>query len=475
MKASTFLVFPFFSGVFALHARNSSTSSDGPVDPSIAQCDDKWLDDASSPNLRWAAAGAKTAWDQVLTEWWPEQANPDRKLSFSQFVANHFNAKDLMRCQNMGDGPCGDTMNCDDVNEPAGFLILNSFVAIHGNKIPEFQSTFAPIKPESNSWLKNLISVANLIAGLSYAYTWNIPFKAAKIFQGNNYHGVAKDSASAAITFGMSMWRNSIPSPESIKDDVTSMMGAVFEGWINSELDYLKELFSGSDEAIVTLTMLLKDGLTLELANEGDIDLGEFVTVAEKIVYSQLIPSIWTQTRPDDKSAHPWAVVPMILMGKGDCATRAHLLRRVPTWEDKTASSDWPDDYYNPKVGKLKLNPLPGGDGTELDGKKWGGVTLNDMVISAYEGFRLNDFKNGYEVDLSDANSYDLMRNGIQTPGIIKIPLCTEEGLAQGALEELMPRGTNDVLPCKNYVLTEKDKEDWAYNRYPTVLEGIDG
>ncbi|KAK7421574.1 hypothetical protein QQX98_002041 [Neonectria punicea] len=452
-------------------------------------------DAASEPILRWGAAAADTAWSQVLAEWSSEQGNvsTEQGLAFTQFVANHFNARDLIMCHNMGDGPCEVTMTCSDVNQPAGFLILNSFVAVHvlrknfydslhnalnlmQNTISDFQGVFAPIKTESHMWMRDLLSVLNLMLGIGYAYSWNIP---AKIFEGNNYHGVAKDSASAAITFGISLSRNHLPTTETIKDDVSTMMGAVFDSWVSSELEYLNELFSRSEEFQQTRSSLIQGGMALKLTE--DIDLGAFVTTTEKIVYSQLIPLIWPQAQVHTKSSHPYVVFPMILLGEGDCITSGdQLLDAVseddaaniavcydsrtfyvgyPTWDDKVAGSDMPEDYYKPVVDNLKLNPLPGGVKTELDGTKWGGVTLEDLVISAYEGWRENDFNNSFPApDLAASDSFLLMKNG----------------LAQGALEELSPDFTDAVLPYTNYVLSDDEKQKWALYREPIVLEGLD-
>jgi hypothetical protein len=43
-----------------------------------------------------------------------------------------------------------------------------------------------------------------------------------------------------------------------------------------------------------------------------------------------------------------------------------------------------------------KLNSLPGGTYDNLSGSNWGGVTFNDIVISFWDGYKLNGNKNGY-------------------------------------------------------------------------------
>ncbi|KAK7429454.1 hypothetical protein QQZ08_004046 [Neonectria magnoliae] len=153
----------------------------------------------------------------------------------------------------------------------------------------------------------------------------------------------------------------------------------------------------------------------------------------------------------------------------------AVLLCWIPIWDDKFADSDMPEDYYNPVVDNLKLNPLPGGVKTELNGTKWGGVTLEDLVISAYEGWRESDFNNSFPApDLAASDSFLLMESGVRTAGLTSIPLCTQKGLAQGAPEELSSGFTDAVLPCINYVLSDDEKQKWALYRGPVILEGLD-
>ncbi|KAH7136794.1 hypothetical protein B0J13DRAFT_640329 [Dactylonectria estremocensis] len=514
MKAHALILLNAFAGSFAYpQSKISTVLARQEVDPSTVSCDAQFLNDAasSSPD-RWSASGADVAWRDVVALWNTEQGNVSpgaHPLNFSAFVSNHFNGPDLMVCENIKDGPCQHTVQCDHVNQPAGWLILNSLVAIHGLRytmheavveslnsmqttVAGFQSVFAPQKTESSTWLKDLVSGINLVLGLAYAYSWNIPFKAAKIFEGNQYHGVAKDSAAAAITFGISMWRNRFTTPTSVQDDVNSIMAAVFDPWAAAEIAYVEDIFSGTTEATDTLTALLQRGMALDLT--VNIHYSAYLTAIQKIVYSLLLPSIWPQAVIDDKSAHPYLVIPMILAGEGDCVTSGDQLPSIvseadaaniavcydertfyvgyATWENDVGDSDMPEDFYNPVVANLKLNPLPGGTKSEFDGTKWGGLTLDDLVISAYEGWRNNDFVNGWEIpDLGAVDGYQLMEDGVRTPGLTSIPVCSLKGLEQGAFEELSPGFTDEILPCASYVLSGAEKDIWGFFQGPTILD----
>ncbi|KAI4246243.1 MAG: hypothetical protein L6R42_009966, partial [Xanthoria sp. 1 TBL-2021] len=71
---------------------------------------------------------------------------------------------------------------------------------------------------------------------------------------------------------------------------------------------------------------------------------------------------------------------------------------------------------------------LPGSD--QLDGKKWGGVLVDDITISSFVGYQLNGNKNGYVMP-ENSKFTDMRENaeypyqaGIRTPGFFGIPVC---------------------------------------------------
>ncbi len=104
-----------------------------PSDWLSKQCTDQYLNDAAAqPALRWNAAAADHAWNSVELAWNQEPPPAgDVPLPFSAYVSNYFHSKDRLACENLAENPCDDTVLCTDVNHPAGFLIINSFVAIH--------------------------------------------------------------------------------------------------------------------------------------------------------------------------------------------------------------------------------------------------------------------------------------------------------------------------------------------------------
>ncbi len=67
-----------------------------------------------------------------------------------------------------------------------------------------------------------------------------------------------------------------------------------------------------------------------------------------------------------------------------------------------------------------------------MGGTQWGGVTRDNLVISAVQGYVLNGSKNGYKMPESSSivsgsgETGELyFENGIQTPELTRIPVCT--------------------------------------------------
>jgi hypothetical protein len=83
------------------------------------------------------------------------------------------------------------------------------------------------------------------------------------------------------------------------------------------------------------------------------------------------------------------------------------------------------------------LSPLAGGTHDELTGEehKWGGLTVDDFIISAWEGWKANGNKNGYKLNADGSNSLGdtAFSNGVRTAGFIQVPVCTIKDLMCGA------------------------------------------
>ncbi|KAK7429564.1 hypothetical protein QQZ08_003943 [Neonectria magnoliae] len=292
-----------------------ASSPSNRTDSTRVSCDAEFLNDAGAQAAdRWAAAGAEKAFKDATIQWgWYQSTSDARRLTFSEFIGNYFNSKDLTVCQNMGNGPCESTMTCSDAHQPAGFLIMNYFVSLHvmrrnvyeglqngmnemQSEMGRFQEIFSSkAEPQKNSgWFTDLITLFQFVVGIG-------ALKEASIIANANYHAFAAESVNAAIGMAFTVGKNHIPKYVSC---------TLFEAWIDAELEFLSELFNGTNEPVTTLEGLVKDGLALEITR--DLDLGDFVNVAQKIMYTQLMPPAW-KISSKSIDALPQKMEPMIM------------------------------------------------------------------------------------------------------------------------------------------------------------------
>ncbi|KAF7551533.1 hypothetical protein G7Z17_g4932 [Cylindrodendrum hubeiense] len=486
----------FILNSFPQISADDSNPFDG-VDPATIKCDEKLLTDAGVPSAdRWAAAGAEWALEVTNVNWgWYQGTSDAGRLAYSEFVSNSFNAKEMMLCQNMGDGPCMDTVTCNEVNQPAGYLILNSFAMLHmmhrniweslesamnkmQNSMSLFQTTFSPAAtPKSSGWLTDMITVFQFVVGIGSAFTWNIVLKDIELIANAGAHAFAQEAANGAIGMAFTLGKSHLPSATGtdIQNDLTLAMGVLFDSWIEAETDILTQLFSGTNEDLVILQGLVNDGLALDTARHIKTDT--FTEEAQKIVYSQLLPIAW-RSSGKQLNAFPGMMMPMIMM----VADGNAVVDLVP--KDDAGKMSVSYDGHKFFVGypiknseTVQFYPLPGGTTDELDGTKWGGITIEDMVISAYEGWRLNGGKMGYEIpenskiiDGAGTEGGLIFENGVRTPGFVKLPICTWAKVQsvtweyyQTHMMGLLPDDVKEGLPCGDGSLMEDEMGDWGF------------
>ena len=100
-----------------------------------------------------------------------------------------------------------------------------------------------------------------------------------------------------------------------------------------------------------------------------------------------------------------------------------------------------------------QFQQLPGGTFNVLSGGKFGGVRLDDIVISSWQAYQLNGNKNGYQIpdesmviDGQGTEGDLIFQNGIQTPGFISLPICTDVAKTINIISSISPSG--DFWPC---------------------------
>jgi hypothetical protein len=92
---------------------------------------------------------------------------------------------------------------------------------------------------------------------------------------------------------------------------------------------------------------------------------------------------------------------------------------------------------------RVKLKALPGGTWDNMQNSEWCGLSLDDFVISSWEGYKKNGMKNGYtpQLDGSDSDTEILFGNGVRTPGFASLPVCQD-------ISEVLRHADGSGSPC---------------------------
>lgn len=202
-----------------------------------------------------------------------------------------------------------------------------------------------------------------------------------------------------------------------------------------------KFLFSGEKDGINSLREAIDFGNSLPNNNLG-IDVKDFGEELKSIVFSKMIPQAW-YLNPEDEH------IPLVLETDDKCdgsdrpttgtpITSGETIEQTRVCIDGTTyyvlgtkhmegCKDW---EACESEGKDWFHILPGGSHDELDGKKWGKITLEDIVRSVRDGFVRNGNKNGYQPpedpDTGDLNAwFDGL--SIRMPGFWNVPFCPKD------------------------------------------------
>lgn len=222
---------------------------------------------------------------------------------------------------------------------------------------------------------------------------------------------------------------------------MSTALGSLFESWQGTESSYLQQIFSGANSTVIgDLWSLMQDGM-ISTVPVG-IDLSSMTSSTQTIMYGQMIPSAWAKapgiffpfilkTGDSCSSAAPGDIAPWV---DSDTATKARVCWQGNTFYVLSINSN-PDliiDMNAPGVGLGSPVPfvsLPGGTNDVLDGKVFGGITLEDIVSSSYQAYQLNNNQNGYQmpqnIDGQQTQGDLIFENGITIPGFFTLPICT--------------------------------------------------
>lgn len=104
-----------------------------PEDIQSKTCTDPVVKDATMDSKkRWEGLGT----DKVLTlansnYIAGKVTNSINNIPYTEYISHYFNGPEGWSCSSIANKPCTDITQCDDVNHPAGYFILNSFSSLH--------------------------------------------------------------------------------------------------------------------------------------------------------------------------------------------------------------------------------------------------------------------------------------------------------------------------------------------------------
>ncbi|KAL8750132.1 MAG: hypothetical protein Q9199_007262, partial [Rusavskia elegans] len=431
-------------------------------------CDDPTVkNELALPTDRWKAANGDDAWTQV-TRWWTVLRNSGENplgsiTGFVPSISWYWQGPEQWDCASIGETFCSSVVKCRDAQIPAAGMALTAFANIHmfydnlytaihdagGSmqaQLSLFSKTFAPQGPDTLKLLKILLDVFAMSYGIIGAGVWNKILRDAPIFKDKgNDHAWAKDSANAAVTSSVILAKDASPTLEgavATLNDLTRVLGVLVDGWAEVTSTYVKQLFSGSDDAITHLGTYIKGGNWY--STEIETGLFSLQGIMENVLYGQLIPRAWGERA----AVNPVVVFQSVSNVENPLTTlfresAVRTLSNENALKVRTVYGDttlWLLDAHDCSAKEpvarggsgLCNSPfvqlLPGSD--QLDGKQWGGVLVDDITISSFVGYQLNGNKNGYVMP-ENSKFTDMRENaeypyqaGIRTPGFFGIPVC---------------------------------------------------
>ncbi|EEP81867.1 predicted protein [Uncinocarpus reesii 1704] len=413
------------------------------------RCNNPGLTDAfDKGKKRWKAARAagehsclnRTYWfrraHNSSTELWKEVMDAykdflknDKRLpmgakSFDAYFANALHLEDFPQCWRYQGERCTGLEQCEETVAPAVWLIKNSIVTfgesinggfeqlsgglvgVEGN-MEGFASAFAKNKKKSISdkvfkWILDSLAFA---IGIGSAFSWNVY---------DDYRGAFKDVFNAAVAYSIILPKDGVV-PETAKDIVPflkAVAAGTFNGITKSHAKFLDDTIRAHNKGNQTvLTNLLANGAMLDLAlNEKD-SWETMQAEVSRMFYGRMLPVTWelspVKQRPFvlrvDREQYkcgspvkPYTITKDFNLGNymtADTAKKTQYCDKYGnTWfllnaNHPSSCRKNPQVRFCSEPPYYKFTALQGGTTDELDGKKWGGITIKDIVESSYGFF----------------------------------------------------------------------------------------
>ncbi|KAK3500592.1 hypothetical protein B0T13DRAFT_535440 [Neurospora crassa] len=445
------------------------------------------------PQERWNMLDGSDAWRDIMKVWFDYQKPSN--TPFTEAVSYTIHGPPSPDCGTLArKNVCEQTVQCSSNfggggSGAVGYEIWNSMVIIHemyatyvtalyqaaaatlDPALKDFENQFAPIpKKFDDSWLGILLACVGLAGTVGVSGFFNTALKSMPYWRANSVsYDNWKDTAKALVSFGTSIAGTLTGKKRQQKQDAFSdYMGNVVSAWANVTEMSLRQLFNGEPESVELLTSLVANGHFIDGSVNGGgssptdaLDttansplMAEVRASISKAFFAFALPSIWSVS----------GTTAFIMDSGFDCGTVDPMGEYLDKdTQHKTAGC------YNGKLYYLAYPSGPaedcsGGDEAvvcrpntfsappgidTLDGTRFGGVKVSDLITGAVRTYIQNGNKNGGEqVDPTHGGSLDgLMDQDVTTPGFIRIPVCSAS-VAFGAWSDTSVSSDVDNYPC---------------------------
>ncbi|KAH7159572.1 hypothetical protein B0J13DRAFT_592197 [Dactylonectria estremocensis] len=440
-------------------------------------CQDEAVKDAlMNAEKRWNAMQTPCPWREVTRVWYErrdDEKNPinvtleENQNIFAMELQSALDGDENFRCASidLGTNSCEGTLECRQTVDagPAAYFILNSMSVLHTtirgmydsiggaeNKVQNYIGTmvkkFAP-DVDDTAEFNLLMDVLGIVIGMGFAPIFN------RLIKGNGNVGLEdwKDLVVNGASWAATVAKD-FQNKETDGTLVEAKLGNIASDFEQTLELFLKEIFSGSDRSVDYIGRMIADGkLNNPRKSPG---VSTFESSVAKTFYAILIPFAW-------KIGAVGA--PAFIVDSGySCDAVGPLDKKYITSEtaEETEFCYEKQLYYllAPK-GPAETCKIPDGIGPQLpvcvdmffsspdgltnfnDTANWEGLTADDLVAGAIEGWRANGKMNtGKFIDLTDKDSYVHLESGesyvlnVRAPGIVQIPVCSPEQARAGWL-----------------------------------------
>lgn len=469
-----------------------------------------------TPPIKWSNALAQASIGTFNTWYKDAVANDDFAgtdiKTWGAALSYFYDSTVALNCVVGGDD--GTNVNCDsdlacdgEVYTLAGSLVMSSFVRIFlfyeswWSALDDTYSDWSGIKDdfkdafvyegdtilaELNEWLfDTLLDSATGMLWSRYGGSLSLPSDDEEE-DGSPVSDLASAAYDEAYTQVTDKIKSQIDFGGGGSDDTD--LGALATQIIQDQKyaigNYSEWLLGGSDDAVEEFASQVRYGTWLQMTNTT---VDETRSRVKKMSIARLLPYAWNQNGM-------WPVI--VAAPEGDDTPK---FRSTPYYglsldSDKVEAASVNYDgktfwllgmvdctSYSEKdyaCRSTEWSLLNGYDQLDGDHAEWGNLNIEELVTSAWEGYKLNEYANGYNITSTDGAShyldgsgstskYDYV-NGVMTPGFVSIPICSfdlatinwDETSNTGQTQDKYKCATYPCCSCEFYGASGCDEED---------------